>query len=99
MTKTTKILSLLNLLLTGFLGLVLISYLINFQESGADWGFLALIAASFVTFFASLILSIPFIIFLKKYKYENIKFYATTHLILFIFSLSLIGFSFLMRLF
>ena len=95
MQKATKLLSIVNIILSVFVILIIIQYFIESSQPSDSWTDLGLFLIAFVFLFLSIILTIPFIVFLIKYKFHNIKGYALTHLVFlaltmitFIFSLS-----------
>jgi|GEM_PF-3098011 len=76
MLKFSKLVGVINSIFT----LVLISALVSFISNADTNSALALYFTSFAFIVIALVLTIPFVVFLKKKGFENNKFYILTHL-------------------
>lgn len=83
MTKFFKLIGIFNLIFTI---VILFAMLTFFIDNNSSTG-LALALSSLSLIIVSLILTVPFLFFLKKKGYRENKFYVLTHISLFLFSL------------
>lgn len=97
MIKITKFLGILNVVLNVFLLLLLMSLLVPGFSSNGSYGSLAVALSAMAFIVIALILSIPAIIFLMKYKLPAIRFYFYTHILFFIMSILLLVVSLLVE--
>lgn len=95
MVKALKYVGVFNLVVSGFLTLMLIGFISGGSPSTNDWGAMFLRIFGILSLILSFILSIPMIIFLIKFKLEPIKFYFYTHLSIVVLSLLMLGLSFI----
>jgi len=95
MKKTTKTLGILNVVLTAFMLIVSLALLPELMGDG--WALLGYLSLSVFGLIAALILTVPLVVFLVKYKLPAIKFYFYSHIALFAMSLLLLAFVFIFR--
>ena len=93
MLKLSKLVGAVNLFFT----VVLVGSMISALLNGTDNGDLALALASMSILFIAIILTIPFVVILKKKGYADNKFYILTHISLFASSIIALGVSLLIQ--
>jgi hypothetical protein len=93
MQKTTKLLGFISLFFFVSSITILIQYLIQSSSPDAGWAALGFFLIAAIMFILALILTIPFLIFLFKVKFRNMKFYAFSHLSFLIFTIFLVLYS------
>lgn len=81
MNKITKVLGIINILLSVFLASIYLQFLFTEGSSGGgSWANLGFFLIMFVFLAIAIILTIPFLIIGFKRKFKGINFYLTTHL-------------------
>jgi len=96
MSKAPKVLGIINIILTAFLVVFFVGLLGELANSNG-WVNLLFISLSLTGMGISLILTIPLVVYLIKYKLPAIKFYFYTHVGLFAFSIIIFLVGFIVR--
>lgn len=86
MRKALKVVGVINIIASVFLLVLLLSFLSQNSQGSDDWALIFLRLISVFFLLISVVLTIPMIIFLVKYKLQSIKFYFYTHISLFVLS-------------
>lgn len=82
MDKTMKVLGLINIILSFFLLLIYIQFIVTSTGSSNDgWADLGFFLIMFVFLAIAVILTIPFLVIGFKRKFKDMKFYLITHIV------------------
>lgn len=81
MRKIANVLGVINSILSIFVMIVMVQYLIEINQTTDGWAELGLFLMALLFLLATLILTIPFVVFLIKLKYQKVKFYVITHVV------------------
>lgn len=82
MNKITKVLGIINILLSVFLASIYLQFLFTEGSSGGgSWANLGFFLIMFVFLAIAIILTIPFLIIGFKRKFKDLNFYLITHLV------------------
>jgi len=81
MTKTMKVLSVIDILLTVFLMIVYIQFVMTQRHSNdGGWADLGFFLVLFVFLVIAVILTIPFIVISIRKQFKGMRFYIVSHL-------------------
>ncbi len=88
MKKASEVLGIISIILSVVVATITFQFIINNQVSNDGWAALGMFLAAIFFLVVALILTIPFVVFLVKLKYNNMIMYFYAHITYLVFSIT-----------